>query len=227
MSSIELFSNPVCPYAQRSHLVLLEKGIPFKVTEIDLDDPPASFRKVSPYGSVPALRHGDVTVCESGIINEYLDEAFPEPALMPRAPAARARARFWIDFCNTRLAPYFYKLLAEQDTGKRPQRADTLRRALRYAEEQGLNGFQGNYWLGSDPTLVDFAFYPFFERLHVLHHFRGFSIPKECRRLTGWFASMRARDSVCQLARDSDFYTEAYAALAEGRKAPAVSGDSG
>src|SRR5687767_8093258 len=73
MSNLELFSMPLCPFAHRVRLVLAEKKIDYRLTEIDLGDKPQAFLKVSPYGRVPALRHDGTHVCESAIINEYLD----------------------------------------------------------------------------------------------------------------------------------------------------------
>jgi len=76
-----------------SQLALLEKSIPVKQIEIDLRNPPENFREISSYGEVPVLKHGDMRVWESAIINEYLDEVFPVPLLLPKEPIGRAQAR--------------------------------------------------------------------------------------------------------------------------------------
>ncbi|HEY9905093.1 MAG TPA: glutathione S-transferase family protein, partial [Candidatus Sericytochromatia bacterium] len=83
MAEIEIYSATVCPFAHRSRLVLLEKEIDFELIEIDLQNKPEGFTEISPYGKVPVIKHGDERVWESAIINEYLDEVFPEPPLMP------------------------------------------------------------------------------------------------------------------------------------------------
>jgi glutathione S-transferase len=83
MAEIKLYSAVVCPYAHRTRLVLQEKGIDFDLIEIDLQNRPEGFTKVSPYGKVPAITHNDERVWESAIINEYLDEVFPNPPLLP------------------------------------------------------------------------------------------------------------------------------------------------
>jgi len=97
---IELFSARVCPYAHRTRLVLREKNVTFDYTEVDLQNKPARFLAVSPYGKVPALVHDGATIYESAIINEYLDEIFEHPRLMPPAPVPRAKLRIWIDYCD-------------------------------------------------------------------------------------------------------------------------------
>lgn len=84
MSDIEIYSAELCPFAHRSRLVLLEKGVPFKLIEIDLQNKPKNFKTISPYGKVPVLKHGDNRVWESAIINEYLEDAFPEHPLLPK-----------------------------------------------------------------------------------------------------------------------------------------------
>ena len=62
---IEIISSKSCPFAQRSRMVLLEKGIDFVFTEIDLNDKPDWFLKVSPYGKVPVIRHDGAVIWES------------------------------------------------------------------------------------------------------------------------------------------------------------------
>ncbi|SVB10085.1 uncharacterized protein METZ01_LOCUS162939, partial [marine metagenome] len=79
MSSLEIFSSEGCPFAQRSRMVLIEKGVEFSLTEINLGKKPEGWEKISPYGKVPLLRNDGVTIYESAIINEYLDETFPDP----------------------------------------------------------------------------------------------------------------------------------------------------
>ena len=77
---IELFSARVCPYAHRTRLVLHEKSVDFTLA-------------ISAYGKVPALVQGDVEIYESAIINEYLEEKYPQPRLLPADPHRRALAR--------------------------------------------------------------------------------------------------------------------------------------
>ena len=99
MAEVEIYSSTVCPYAHRTRLTLLEKGIDFKLTEIDLENKPDWFSEISPSGKVPVIKHKNDRVWESTIINEYLDEVFPTPPLMPLDSGRRAIARIWIDEC--------------------------------------------------------------------------------------------------------------------------------
>ena len=97
---MELYTARVCPFAHRTRLTLLEKGLEFEHIEIDLKNKTPRFLEVSPYGKVPALFHDGQTIYESAIINEYLDEVFPNPSLMPNDPVFRAKARIWIHYCT-------------------------------------------------------------------------------------------------------------------------------
>ena len=211
MAEVEIYSASVCPYAHRTRLALLEKGVDFKLTEIDLQNKPEWFADVSPYGKVPVIKYGSDRVWESTIIDEYLDEVFPEPPLMPSEPGERAIARIWIDFANVKFVPTFYKLLLNQEPEKQQESAEMLRNHLLFMENEGIGKISsGSYWFGESLTLVDIAFYPWFERWGVLEHYRGFAFPAECVRLQKWWDVMRDRDLVQSIKHTADFYIEQY-----------------
>lgn len=203
MAEVDIVSAGTCPFAQRTRMVLLEKGIDFSLTEIDLDAKPAWFLQISPYAKVPVIRHGDAVLWESAVINEYLEEVFPEPALLPRDPVRRAQARVWIDFANVRMVPHVYKMMLRQDEEGQDLHQHKLTEAV-LAMEQGLRDLSaGPYWLGEQPTLVDFTFLPHVQRFVALEHYRGFVIPASCERLLLWRDAMFALPSV-QATRPPD-----------------------
>jgi glutathione S-transferase len=212
MSDIELFSMPLCPFAHRVRLVLTEKDIAYHLTEIDLKHKPEAFLKVSPYGKVPALRHGDTHICESAIINEYLDEAFPEQPLLPRAPAERARARFWIEFANSRLFAVTASLLYGAHRRNRLPALQQIAAALRFMETEALakRPADAQYWLGQKLSLVDLTFYPWFEQLAALEHFRDVRMPHDAQQLVRWREAVAKRSSVRTIAKPPQFYIEHY-----------------
>lgn len=217
MTDIQCISAEVCPFAQRTLIALLEKGVDYEHIEIDLRNKPDWFDAVSPYSKVPVLRHGDVTIYESSIVNEYLDEVFPEPALMPGEAGARATARVWIDFDNVKFVPAFYKVLLEQDADRRRDLAQTITDALRFIETHALGARgQGPYWLGADLSLADIAVYPHMERLCVLEAYRGIKLPDDCGRLREWLSVMAERPSVEHTAHDAEFHIDSYVRYADG-----------
>jgi glutathione S-transferase len=216
MAKLTLFSARACPFAHRTRLVLAHKAVPFELVEIDLQNKPAWFHTVSGYGKVPALEHGEYRVWESAVINEYLDEAFPSVPLLPRDPAARASARIWIDYANTRFAPAFNKLLRGFDDAERAAGRRELEETLSYIEHVGLASLSpsGPYFLGLEPSLVDFAFYPWIERWPGLEHVRGFAIPGEHTLLLRWRDDVKKLKAVIEHENSPEFYIERYAKIA-------------
>jgi len=94
---LELISFKICPFVQRSLIILLEKNIPFDIIYIDINNPPSWFVEISPFGKVPVLRTNGEVLFESAVINEYIDEISP-PSLHPQDPLEKAQHRGWIEF---------------------------------------------------------------------------------------------------------------------------------
>lgn len=212
MSNIQLYFAKASTFSQRTRVVLLEKGIDFTPIEIDLQNKPDGYAQISRYGKVPAIKHGDVEIYESAIINEYLDEVFPEPPLLPRNPASKATARIWIDYANTRFVPAFNKFLRGKDSQEQEQGRREFTEALLYIEQEGLSKLSnGHYWLGDEFSLVDISFYPWFERLPLLEHFRKFTLPAQTPHLQTWWNLLRQRESIQAVANPVDFYLQRFA----------------
>jgi len=175
--------------------------VPHEVEFIDLANKPAWFLEVSPMGRVPVLILDERPVFESMIINELLDELYPEPALFPRDPIARAEARGWIVFANDVLmsgSVTAMMALAGGYTGDalaKPLAA--LRDALAKLERQLAQG-KGPFFLGTAFTLVDASYAPFFRRWRAAE---GWG-PPEARLLgafpavSAWADALLARPSV-------------------------------
>ncbi|MGJ5630155.1 glutathione S-transferase family protein [Nostoc sp. CALU 1950] len=216
MAEIKVYSAVVCPYAHRSRLVLQEKGVEFDLIEINLQNKPEGFTDISPYGKVPAIAHNNNRVWESAVINEYLNEVFPNPPLLPSSPIAKAQARIWIDFANTRFVPAFSTLLRSSDIQQQEAAKKELYQHLEFIENEALGKLSGDgpYWFGESVSLVDFTFYPWFERWPALKHYRGFGIPEEFTRLRQWKKAVKQRDSVVAIANSKEFYIEQYARFA-------------
>jgi glutathione S-transferase/RNA polymerase-associated protein len=105
---LTLYEHPLSPYAQKCKIALLEKGVPFQLkmpTAIGTGQVDAAFLKASPRGEVPALVDGDFAVFDSTVILEYIEDAFPSPAMLPRDPKLRAKARMIEDAMDTLYEP--------------------------------------------------------------------------------------------------------------------------
>ncbi len=88
-----LYSGSTDPYSHRCRIVLFEKDMDFEIIDVDMHNKPEEIASISPSGKMPVLVERDLVLYESNIINEYIDERFPHPQLMPADPVMRARAR--------------------------------------------------------------------------------------------------------------------------------------
>ena len=213
MAQLTVFSARACPFAHRTRLALGEKRLEFELVEIDLQNKPTWFNTVSVYGKVPALQHDGHRIVESAIVNEYLEEVFPDPALLPKAPALRAAARIWIDFANTRFVTAWGTVLRGATEQEREAGRRDLEAALEHIETAALGQLSGPgpFWFGSELTLVDIAFYPWFERWGALEHHRGVSVPAKLGRLAQWRSAVSERQAVKDIENPTNFYVERYA----------------
>lgn len=211
---MELFTNPLCPYAHRARLVLAEKNLTVRLSQIDLRNKPPRFQELSPHGTLPVLRVRAGALWESTVIAEYLEERFPEPALLPEEPLARARARQWIRFADDRLYADTKRLLLARDPAAQAAARERVHDALRFMEREGFAcADDGPYWLGERFTLVDVTFLPWFEQRAALETLRGFTGPEEYPGLRRWHSSVAERPAVRAQSRPPGWYVEQYAAL--------------
>src|SRR5436305_14001088 len=91
--SITLYSADACPYCVRTRLVLNGKGIAHEIVQIDTSAKPEWLRDLNPRNRVPVIEVDGAVLVESEVLNEYLEETHPDPAMFPADPEARARVR--------------------------------------------------------------------------------------------------------------------------------------
>lgn len=188
--NMELISTAGCPYSQRTKIVLAAKGIDARIREIDLKMPPADFLARSPLAKVPVLVHGDESLVESTVINEYLDEVIPAMPLRPNDPALRARMRFLVALEDTHVVPAFYRLVTAQDEHSIARAIERYRDALDQFESLALqNGTP--FMLGDEPTLADITAVTHLQRHYLLSGFRNIE-PLGDRPLGRWLKRMNA-----------------------------------
>jgi glutathione S-transferase len=103
-----LYDAARCPYCARVRIVLAEKGIPYDPVEIDLGDRPAWIYGKNATGRVPVFEEeGGLVLPESRVIMEYLDERYPEPALLPPDAAERALVHLRLERFDRVSGPYY------------------------------------------------------------------------------------------------------------------------
>ena len=106
--TLTLYDAARCPFCARVRIVLAEKDVPYEAVAIDLDDRPAwIMAKNPPAGRVPVLEEDGWVLPESAVIDEYLDERYPDPPLLPDDAAERAAARFIIFRFDDFQKPYY------------------------------------------------------------------------------------------------------------------------
>jgi glutathione S-transferase len=111
----------------------------------------------NPYGKVPVLVDGEGVIYESAVINEYLEEKFPDINLMPKDHLARSKMRIWVDFFNTRVHPAGSDLQKNRDPEKSQVKMDQHLRAIDDA-------LIGQDYLVGQFSLADITFIPFYTR---------------------------------------------------------------
>jgi RNA polymerase-associated protein len=93
---MKLYSGTSCPYSHRCRIVLFEKGMDFEVIDVDLMNKSEDLAAINPYNKVPVLVERELVLYQANIINEYIDERFPHPQLMPPDPVLRAHTRLFL-----------------------------------------------------------------------------------------------------------------------------------
>jgi glutathione S-transferase len=116
---ITLYDADRCPYCARVRIVLAEKGLEYETVVIDLDDRPAWIYEKNPLGRVPVLEEDTLVLAESAVINEYLEDRYPEPALWPADPADRALGRMLVFRFDELSRPYYALRRGEEGAGER------------------------------------------------------------------------------------------------------------
>jgi RNA polymerase-associated protein len=115
---MKLYSNSIDPFSHRCRIVLFEKGMDFEVIDVDLANKAEDLSILSPYSDSPVLEERDLVLTDPNIINEYIDERFPHPQLMPADPVMRARARLFLKDMENELFIHM-KDLESKETKKR------------------------------------------------------------------------------------------------------------
>ena len=191
MSKPKLISFKVCPFVQRSVILLKEKGVDYDIEFIDVYDPPEWFLKLSPTGKVPILVIDDTVLFESAVISEYLDEVYA-PALHPSDPLKKAQNRAWIEFTSPLYMGTFNLIMAKDKEG--------VDRALEEFDKNltGLaNAKTQEPWFNGDKfSLVDIAVAPFFVRAIFIKETFGIDLLESHSNLQTWSDKVMAQQSV-------------------------------
>ena len=157
-----LFSRPTEIHSHRTRLVLAEKNINIEIATVIGDDLPEDLMDLNPYHTVPTLVDRDLTLYDSRVIIEYLDERFPHPPLMPVDPVMRAQFRLAL----FRIETDWYSLAEEAESGSDYKLGTKSRKLLRESILQSAELFAAKpYFLSEEFSLVDATIAPVLWRL--------------------------------------------------------------
>jgi glutathione S-transferase len=198
MADIKLYDFLSSPNCQRVKVVLAEKKLPYETIPVDLkkgEQKKAEFLKLNPYGKVPVLIDGATVLYESLVINEYLDEKYPEPPLMPKDHAKRAKIRILTDYGMNHVDVPYQKIRHELLKDEKERNQETIDKAKSDLKNllQRLEREIGDQpYLAEEFSLVDAALIPRFIRMEGMGVLPDASLTK----LGGWLKRMKERPSV-------------------------------
>ena len=195
---IKLYEFRSSPNCQRVKIVLEEKKLPYETIPVDLrkkEQKNPEFLKLNPRGKVPVIIDGETVLYESRIIIDYLEDQYPEPPLMPKAPARRAKIRLLIDYALTDLVAPQQKIREQMVKDEKERdlaviesvKREILDMLRRFEHELGDQPY-----LAGDFSLLDAAVVPRFLRLEEWNILPDASLP----RLGKWLQRIKNRPSL-------------------------------
>ena len=191
-----LYSGTTCPFSQRCRIVLYEKGMDFQINDVDLYNKPEDLAVMNPYNRTPVLVERDLILYESNIINEYIDDRFPHPQLMPADPVMRARARLFL----FRFENELFNNIDSIESGTQKQ-ADKARIAIRDNLTQIAPVFvKQKYMLGDEFSMLDVAIAPLLWRLD----YYGIQLPKQLAPLMKYAERLFSRPAYIEALTPSE-----------------------
>jgi glutathione S-transferase len=199
MPTLEIIGAPQSNFVRTARMACVEKGVPYTLTPARPHSPEVD--AIHPFGKIPVMRHGDLSLCESKAICSYIDLAFDGPPLIPRDPAGAARTEQWVSLINTSIDPVFLRqyLLAYFFSGLPDGAPDRAKIEAALPKMRQMFALldrelsQRSYLAGADFTLADAFLLP-------IMHYMG-KMPESAEMLrasphvVAWFDRVAARPS--------------------------------
>ena len=201
---IKLYDYLSCPYGQKVRIVLAEKALTYDLVPVDLaqhENRKPEFVRLNPFARVPVLVDDDTTVYDSTVINEYIEDEYPEPPVLPAigSSAMRSRARLFEDFADTSFTPQVGQLIAEvsKPEGDRDQaRVQRLHQSVERVLDYLNHELQGNSYLAGEFSVADIGFAP---RMLVLGEIGIDVLGNNRGNVDAWIKRMLERPSIRNL----------------------------
>jgi len=191
-NKFQLVTHVLCPYVQRSVIILSEKNIPYERIDVDLDNPPGWFKGISPLQKVPLLRINEKTVLfESAVICEYLNEITPG-SLHPQDPLEKAMHRSWIEF-GSNILDNIGGLYCAKDEETYEKKRKEIKQMFQQIEDKLTNG---PYFAGQDFHLIDAVYGPIFRYFDVIEARVDLRLFEELYKIQNWRLNLKKRESI-------------------------------
>jgi RNA polymerase-associated protein len=187
-STMALYSNDRSIECHRVRFVLAEKGINVEIIDVTHDESAqADLAELNPYNETPTLVDRDLLLHDATVINDYLDERYPHPPLMPVDPVSRARLRL----VHYRVLRDWYPQVTEIENGT-PRKSEKAKARLKESIVAANDLFkEGNFLMGDELSLVDCTLAPLFWRLPVY----GINLGKSGTAVQGYIQRLISRKS--------------------------------
>jgi glutathione S-transferase len=194
---IKLYTYPASSNSRKVRIVLLEKGLEFERVTIDLakrEQKSPEYLKIHPYGTVPALDDEGFVVYDSTVINEYLEDEYPYPPLMPKDSEGRARARLMEDLRDSHFNPAYGQLsreLRKPEAERDPKVIEQARAKITECFDRLEKELEGREYLAGPFSLADIAFIPNLDTLERIQ----VQVDPKYKNINAWIARLKARPS--------------------------------
>lgn len=203
---IELIQVPFSHYCAKVKIALREKGLSYLSQPVPggwMDKP--EFQAVNPLCRIPFLIDGDIRIGESQVINEYLEERYPQPALMPETAAQRAEVRWLCNLHDLYTAPQifriFFGLVNGQDKAGFAKEWQQVEQSLALLEQR----VAGPWLAGEHFTLADCAWVLSWMHANALAGMLAVPFDAEARypRISAWYQRALGRASVSAVVEEA------------------------
>ena len=175
-------------------MVLREKGVDFETREVDLENKSEEFLSVSPTGKVPVVVVDGDVLYESNVVNQFLDEVFEEPKLLPEDPKERAYARIWMAQADSDFYPAVFVSTMGRERGFSEERISEAKEKLKNTLRRLDEGLQGRKYLAESFSLADIAHAGNLARLRELEEEGDLSLA-DYPSVSAWMDRVEARES--------------------------------
>jgi len=200
---MKLYHFPASTNSRKVRILLIEKGLEFERINVDLtkkEQKKPEYLKINPFGQVPALDDDGFIVYDSTIINEYLEDEYPHPPLLPNDSDGRARARLMEDFRDIHFTPHFVEIIHEirKPEAERDQKViQNAKGIITQCFDRIERELEGRDYLAGTFSLADISYMPniaLLERLEI-------PVDAKYKNMRAWIGRLKARPSFAESAK--------------------------